>query len=78
MQIPRKKILFRDYSVLLKKILFHKFENANSHITSFEIDMESNIQESKFQKLMGKLGLVAMDELYLELENLKDYHLSRL
>lgn len=65
------KIMFRDYSTLLKKILLYKFMKGTSHITSFEIDMESNMQKSKFQKLVGNLGLAASEELYLELENLK-------
>ena len=60
--------MFRDNSFLLKKILLHKFKQPSSHITSFEIDMESNLGISTFQHLVGKLGLAVEEELYRELE----------
>ena len=49
--------MFKDYSLLLKKLLLSKFTKGNSHITSFEIDMEASIEDSKFQKLVDKLSL---------------------
>lgn len=63
--------MFRDYSLLVKKILLYKFTKGNSNITSFEIDMESNLEVSKFQKLVEKLGLATNENLYLELASLK-------
>lgn len=60
--------MFKDYSSLLKKLLLSKFTKGISHITSFEIDMESNTEDSKFQKLVDKVELAANDELFLELK----------
>ena len=62
--------MFKDYSLLLKKLLLFKFTKGNSHITSFEIDMEASIEDSKFQKLVDKLSLATSDELFHELEAL--------
>lgn len=62
--------MFKDYSLLLKKLLLSKFTKGNSHITSFEIDMEASIEDSKFQKLVDKLSLATSDELFHELEAL--------
>ncbi len=63
--------MFQNHFSLLKKILLYKFTKGNSNITSFEIDMESSQQGTKFQKLVDKLALVASDELFSELETLK-------
>jgi hypothetical protein len=66
--------MFQNHSSLLKKILVYKFTKGNSNITSFEIDMEASQQGTKFQKLVDKLALAASEELFSELETLKDYH----
>ena len=64
--------MFQDHSNLLKRILLYKISKRTSNITSFEIDMESSIEGSKFQKLVDKLGLVASEDLYLDLDSLKN------
>jgi hypothetical protein len=64
--------MFQDHSNLLKRILLYKISKRTSNITSFEIDMESSIEGSKFQKLVDKLGLVANEELFLDLDKLKN------
>ncbi len=66
--------MFQNHFSLLKKILLYKFTKGNSNTTSFEIDMEASQPGTKFQKLVEKLGLAASDELFFELESLKDYH----
>lgn len=60
--------MFTDHSELLKKALLHKFLVVNSHITSFEIDMVTNVKISKFQHLVDRLELKNDDSLYGELE----------
>lgn len=64
--------MFQNHSALLNKILLYKINNKTSNITSFEIDMESSIEGTKFQKLIDKLGLGASDELFLDLDKLKN------
>ena len=62
-----KKAIFQEYEVLVQKILKWKLENCSPHKTSFEIDMETNVNTSKLQNLIEYLNLKPSDGLYMEL-----------
>lgn len=66
-----KAEMFQNYQILLKKILKWKLQNQSLlHLTSFEIDMETNVNTSNFEKLTKYISLKSSDSLYLELEKI--------